>query len=136
MYLDIVPAEADFCGSKIHPRTMKKGPSRTSQSSSEEGADEDGGTIECVVLNACETEGVGRQLLAYGVPNVVCWRSEVRDMTAMTFSKHFYKALDIQHEGKRDYKRAFKQAAKRLTSFGDTASKRKPAKHQAITVSS
>ena len=50
-------------------------------------------TIECVVLNACETEEVGKMLRDHGMPNVVCWQSEVRDETAHYFSKTFYKAL-------------------------------------------
>ena len=92
------------------------------------------GTIECVVLNACESEGVGKRLRIYGVPHVVCWRSEVRDVTAMRFSATFYKALDCQSDGVRDYKRAFEQAAQpaRMRSSEPTSSQaRKPAKHQA-----
>jgi hypothetical protein len=93
-----------------------------------------GGTIECVVLNACESEGVGKRLRNYGVPHVVCWRSEVRDVTAMRFSATFYKALDCQSDSVRDYKRAFEQAVQpaRMRSSEPTSSQaRKPAKHQA-----
>jgi len=50
-----------------------------------------GGTIECVVLNACETEEVGKKLRDHGVPNVVCWQSRVRDETAHNFPNTFYK---------------------------------------------
>jgi GTPase SAR1 family protein len=92
-----------------------------------------GGTIECVVLNACETEEVGRKLQKLGVPYVVCWRSEVRDETAITFSEWFYKALDSQ-KGPTDYRLAFQQATNRLdstesNSSEDASSSRKPAKH-------
>ena len=48
------------------------------------------GTIECVVLNACNTEGLGKQLRDAGVSHVVCWRSEVYDSTASTFTSDFY----------------------------------------------
>ena len=51
------------------------------------------GTIECVVLNACETEGFGEKLREIGVPHVVCWRSIVQDATAT----QFYKTLDKIH---------------------------------------
>jgi hypothetical protein len=45
-----------------------------------------GGTIECVVLHACETEDIGKKLRKAGVPYVVCWRSEVDDTTATEFA--------------------------------------------------
>ena len=95
-----------------------------------------GGTVECVVLNACESEEMGKKLLEYGVPHVVCWRSEVRDVTAMKFSEAFYKALDRQSDGRRDYRRAFEQAEARLSRQGagdanSGSSERKPAKHLA-----
>ena len=80
------------------------------------------------------SEGVGKRLRNYGVPHVVCWRSEVRDVTAMRFSATFYTALDCQSDGVRDYKRAFEQAAQpaRMRSSEPTSSQaRKPAKHQA-----
>ena len=50
------------------------------------------------------------------------------------FSATFYKALDCQSGGVRDYKRAFKQAIQpaRMRSSEPTSSQaRKPAKHQA-----
>jgi serine/threonine protein kinase len=92
--------------------------------------------IECVVLNACETEDLGKKLREHGVPHVICWRSEVRDVTAMKFSATFYKALDYQTDGQRDYKDAFEQARVRLPGRGSGNpssgySERKPAKNQA-----
>jgi len=91
-----------------------------------------GGTVECVVLNACESEEMAKRLRKYGVPHVVCWRSEVRDITAMRFSEAFYKALDYQGDNSRDYKRAFEQAVQpvRMRSSESSGSERKPAKHQ------
>jgi hypothetical protein len=84
------------------------------------------------VLNACESEEMAKRLRKYGVPHVVCWRSEVRDITAMRFSEAFYKALDYQGDNSRDYKRAFEQAVQpvRMRSSESSGSERKPAKHQ------
>jgi GTPase SAR1 family protein len=69
---------------------------------------EDGGTVECVVLNACETETVGKLLRHNGVPHVVCWRSQVKDETAMEFAKHFYTSLT---QDSINYRLAFKMAS-------------------------
>jgi hypothetical protein len=74
---------------------------------------EDGGTVECVVLNACETETVGKLLRQNGVPHVVCWRSEVKDETAMEFAKQFYTALT---QDSTNYRRAFKMACELVQS--------------------
>lgn len=73
-----------------------------------------GGTIECVILNACETESMGRMLRENGVPHVVCWRKEVQDETAMSFSKIFYKILDSQKTWQNiNYSRIFQQVVAR-----------------------
>jgi hypothetical protein len=89
-----------------------------------------GGTIECVVLNACETEGIGKKLRNAGVPHVVCWRSEVDDTTATEFAVNFFTALDQSDVTKdMDYKLAFKQAVARMGSGGGAA--RAPMKHLA-----
>ena len=39
-----------------------------------EAAGERGGTIECVVLNACDTEAMGQTLRTVGIRYVICWR--------------------------------------------------------------
>jgi CHAT domain-containing protein len=36
------------------------------------------GPLECVVLNACSTERMGRLLRDRGVPCVLCWKTQVR----------------------------------------------------------
>ena len=74
------------------------------------------GTIECVVLNACKTEDMGKKLREAGVPHVVCWRSEVDDTTATDFAVNFFTVLDMsgKKKGIRDYKLAFHQAAVRI----------------------
>jgi len=86
-----------------------------------------GGTVGCAVLNSCDSEELGRKLREYGVPYVVCWRSKVRDTTAIIFAQYFYMALD---EGS-DYPRAFEQAKNRLGSAAAANQKRKPAKDKA-----
>ena len=40
------------------------------------------GPVECVVLNACSTEKMGRLLREQGVPCVLCWNTPVQDETA------------------------------------------------------
>ena len=82
-----------------------------------------GGTIECVVLNACETEKMGKALRTAGVWHVVCWRSEVEDSTANQFAQNFYKSLDQN----KDYKPAFEHAVARTCSGQGGA--RVPQKH-------
>jgi serine/threonine protein kinase len=87
------------------------------------------GTIECVVLNAANTEGWGQKLRDIGVSHVVCWRSEVQDTTATQFALNFYKYLDKIHPGNNrpiwNYKQAFHEACagmdSRMDSGGDAA---------------
>ena len=89
-----------------------------------------GGTIECVVLNACETEDMGKQLRRVTrVSYVVCWRSKVQDNTAREFVLQFYKSLQEQEAG-RDYKLAFQHAVGRMVSEGGVARAR--VKHLAL----
>jgi hypothetical protein len=90
-----------------------------------------GGTIECVVLNACETEEMGKKLIVAGVSYVVCWRSEVQDNTAREFALQFYASLNEQDPARpRDYRRAFEQAAARISSGG--GAERAQARHLAV----
>ena len=72
-----------------------------------------GGTVECVFLNACETEAVGKRLREYGVPCVVCWRTVVQDSSAMLFTQIFYEALDVEGECE-NYRLAFTHATNRM----------------------
>jgi CHAT domain-containing protein len=80
-----------------------------------EAAGANGGTIECVVLNACETEEMGKKLRSAGVPHIVCWRSKVRDDTARVFARDFYASLN-QQDPERDYARAFQHAVARMAA--------------------
>jgi hypothetical protein len=90
-----------------------------------------GGTIECVVLNACDTEDMGKKLRSAGASHVVCWRSEVQDDTAREFALQFYASLNEQDPTQlRDYPRAFQHAVARIGSGGGAA--RAKAKHLAV----
>jgi len=72
------------------------------------------GTVECVFLNACETESVGKLVRKYGVPHVICWRTPVDDTTATNFAGNFYTALDLGKPEARDYQAAFQRAVVRM----------------------
>ena len=65
------------------------------------------GPLECVVLNACLTEEMGRLLRERGVPYVVCWKTPVQDATARELCEHFYRTVVEDESGARNYKRAF-----------------------------
>jgi hypothetical protein len=75
------------------------------------------GTIEGVVLNACDTEDLGKKLRDAGVPHVVCWRSEVYDSTASKFTSDFYTSF----EEIKNYKIVFLHAVSRMDSGGGAA---------------
>jgi GTPase SAR1 family protein len=82
-------------------------------------AGDNGGTIECVVLNACETEEMGKNLRGAGALHVVCWRSAVEDIAARNFALEFYASLKEQDPSQAmDYKRAFRHAAARIRLHG------------------
>jgi hypothetical protein len=81
------------------------------------GGGEGKGTLECVVLNACETETMGKTLRSVGLLHVVCWRSVVQDTTAKSFALDFYASLKDQGQA-RDYKFAFQQAVVRMSGGG------------------
>ena len=71
-------------------------------------------SIDVVILNACDTVRLGRDLKAAGVKHVVCWKGKVADVVAAEFSSLFYQALN---ETPGDYLKAFIQgeiAVKRL----------------------
>ncbi len=83
------------------------------------------GTVECVFLNACHTEDLGKKLREAGVPHVVCWRSEVYDSTASKFTIEFYASF----EENKNYKLAFRHAVNRMDWGGGAA--RAPQRHLA-----
>jgi hypothetical protein len=84
------------------------------------------GTIEGVVLNACDTEGLGKKLRDACVPHVVCWRSEVYDSTASAFSREFFTSF----EENKDYKKSFLQTVDRIFPGKGTKSVHKKHLHR------
>jgi hypothetical protein len=75
------------------------------------------GPLECVVLNACRTLEMGRLLRQQGVPNVLCWKTEVYGDTARELCERFFRALvEEKQAGKREYKRAFFAATDAMRS--------------------
>ena len=80
-----------------------------------------------MVLNACETEDIGKKLRNAGVPHVVCWRSEVDDTTSTEFVVDFFKTLDQSDVTKdMDYKFAL---SKPLLAWALAEAQRAPMKH-------
>jgi hypothetical protein len=66
--------------------------------------------LECVVLNGCETEGIGRSMLEVaaratrdGTPriSVVCWRTLAEDSAARAFGHGFYACVSRLLEARR-----------------------------------
>jgi len=81
------------------------------------------GTVECVVLNACETYVLGKLLRDCGIPYVVCWRTKVQDSTARIFTDTFYRALKDQKVGEWDHSHTYFQAFLRAKNSLETASR-------------
>eukprot|EP00277_Geminigera_cryophila_P013459 CAMPEP_0179444644 /NCGR_PEP_ID=MMETSP0799-20121207/28080_1 /TAXON_ID=46947 /ORGANISM="Geminigera cryophila, Strain CCMP2564" /LENGTH=1038 /DNA_ID=CAMNT_0021231873 /DNA_START=47 /DNA_END=3165 /DNA_ORIENTATION=+ len=79
------------------------------------------GPMECVVLNACSTEKMGRLLLQQGVPYVICWRTPVQDETAKEVCERFYRALVENTSGLRNYQLAFLAATDGFLSSAHTS---------------
>lgn len=65
---------------------------------------EEGG-LECVVLNACDSEAVAKEIFDAGVPVVVAMHGEVKDTEAIRFTEGLYHALALGH----GYMRAFEE---------------------------
>ena len=63
-------------------------------------------SIDVVILNACDTVRLGRDLKAAGVKHVVCWKGKLADAVAAEFSSLFYQALN---RNPCDYRKAFIQ---------------------------
>jgi hypothetical protein len=78
------------------------------------------GPIECVLLNTCCSEKMGRTLRERGVPNVVCWKTPVHDETAREMCGLFFTALGSDKERKRDYKGAFDAAMNAMRPLSHT----------------
>jgi hypothetical protein len=72
------------------------------------------GPVECVVLNACSTEKMGRLLLDQGVSCVLCWKTPVQDETGREPVDACYPPLVEDKSGSRGYKEAFLTAVKKM----------------------
>jgi hypothetical protein len=88
-----------------------------------------GGTIECVVLNACHTRALGVALRAKGVAHVVCWHGTVLDSHAIKFAEEFFQELaaspteyeEAFEAGQRAVKRVDPRAVRRLCFLSATS---------------
>jgi hypothetical protein len=56
------------------------------------------GTVELVVLGACNSVGIGAALYMAGVPRVLSWRSEVNDVVAGEWARAFYTSLRLSND--------------------------------------
>lgn len=65
------------------------------------------GHLQCVVINACESEELGISLRTSGVPTVVCWPGLTDDSCCADFTENFYRSLSNEP---RQYQRCFNAA--------------------------
>jgi hypothetical protein len=83
------------------------------------------GPIEFVMLNACSTENLCRELLKVGIMYGVCWKTLVHDEIAREMCESFWRALtaqskkDSNKDGSppRDYRHAFDTAVEEMKKF-------------------
>ena len=76
------------------------------------------GDLELVFLNGCESLQLGEELVAAGVPYVVCWESSVEDTPAKAFSVGFFEAVQqsINQGTPPDYNAAFDLAKAKVST--------------------
>ena len=69
----------------------------------------DGGLLELVFINGCDSEALGRQIWKQGtgVPTVLCWKTPTCDPAAKLFCVHFFECI----AGGGESKTAFETAA-------------------------
>jgi hypothetical protein len=79
-----------------------------------------GGTIECVVLNACHTYSLVAALRRKGVRYVVCWHQEIKDSIAKKFAEEFLRELVVNPT---DYTRAFEAGQIEVKSLSPEAAR-------------
>ncbi len=80
-----------------------------------------GGTIECVLLNACHTYSLAAALRRKGVRCVVCWHQEIKDSIAKKFAEKFLRELVVNST---DYARAFEAGQIEVKSLSPKSSSR------------
>ena len=79
-----------------------------------------GGRLELVVLNGCDSYYLGNEILTQGVSHVVCWRTRVKDTAAREFAVAFFKQLREGGSAQRAYGMA-KDAVLHMTAPGTLA---------------
>ena len=72
--------------------------------------------LECVFLNACNSNELGLHLVQGGIPVVICWSSLSLPQARLVFSRSFYRSLSGDHS--RNYQRAFHKAIKSMKRNG------------------
>ena len=83
---------------------------------------QDNGTpgVECVVINACKSAGIGGGLSKAGVKCVVCWETNVADEAAIIFTEAFYHSIAQENSQKmpwmEKYRVAFDVAVSKLNA--------------------
>ena len=83
------------------------------------------GHIEFVMLNACSTENLCRELLKAGILYGVCWKTPVHDEIAREMCECFWRALTAQSKQdsnkdgspQRHYRRAFDTAVEEMKKY-------------------
>jgi serine/threonine protein kinase len=73
------------------------------------------GSIECVMVNACNSIGVANRLVAHGIKFVIAWQYELENTAATLFSTSFYASLQDQPT---DFEFAFHKACNTLVQNG------------------
>jgi hypothetical protein len=79
-----------------------------------------GGTIECVLLNACHTYSLAAALRRKGVRYVVCWHQEIKDSIAKKFAEEFLRELVVNPT---DYTRVFEAGQIEVKSLSPEAAR-------------
>jgi hypothetical protein len=79
-----------------------------------------GGTIECVLLNACHTYSLAVALRRKGVRYVVCWHPAIKDSIAKKFAEEFLRELVVNPT---DYRRAFEAGQIEVKSLSPEAAR-------------
>ncbi len=93
---------ADFCNRKKNDEIYQAKSTR-------------GGSVKCVVLNACNSRNIAEELVSkLNVPFVVSWSTKVDNRAATDFSKAFYNYLGAKKNDPEDFEGGFQAATKFL----------------------
>ena len=72
------------------------------------------GSVMCVVLNACNSEEIGKELVKRGVPFVIYWSTLLNNKAGIDFSRAFYTHLGASLDDSEDFQGGFDKAVKFL----------------------